>query len=78
MIDEHCGYHHNGYCLKGLSGTPCELRGCVAHTTDDVGYLKPQSSDELTRINEKLERKVLDALVIPDVPLNIITSPCQS
>lgn len=78
MIDKHCGYHHNDYCLKGLPGTPCELRGCVAHTSDDVGYLKPHSSDELTKINEKFEKKVFDALVIPDVPLNIITSPCQS
>lgn len=78
MIDEHCVYHYNGYCLKGLPGTPCELRGCVAHTTDDVGYLKPYPSAELSRINEKLERKVFDALATPDVPLNIITSPCQS
>ena len=78
MIDELCSYHQDGHCLKGLPDTPCELRGCVAHTSDDVGYLKPHSSDELTRINEKLERKVLDALVIPDVQLNIITSPCQS
>lgn len=33
MTDEKCGYHHEGYCLKGLPGTPCEVRGCVAHTT---------------------------------------------
>lgn len=36
MTDEKCGYHHEGYCLKGLLGTPCEVRECVAHTTDDV------------------------------------------
>ena len=36
MTDERCGYHHKGYCLKGLSGTPCELRGCVAHTTSPL------------------------------------------
>lgn len=78
MIDEHCGYHHDGYCLKGLSGTPCELRGCVAHTSDDVGYLKPNSSDELTRFKEDCERNVLDFLVVPNVSLNIIINPCQS
>ena len=33
MTDEKCGYHHEGYCLKGLPGTSCEVRGCVAHTT---------------------------------------------
>ena len=32
MTDENCTYHHEGYCLKGLLGTPCELSGCVAHT----------------------------------------------
>lgn len=37
MIDENCGYHHEGYCLKGLPGTPCEVVGCVAHSP--VGYL---------------------------------------
>ena len=37
MTDENCGYHHEGYCLKGLPGTPCEVAGCVAHTP--VGYL---------------------------------------
>ena len=31
MTDENCGYHHEGYCLKGLPGTPCEVAGCVAH-----------------------------------------------
>lgn len=37
MIDYKCVYHHEGCCLKGLSGTPCELQGCIAHT--DTGYL---------------------------------------
>ena len=37
MTDESCGYHHEGYCLKGLPGTSCEVVGCVAHSP--VGYL---------------------------------------
>lgn len=31
--DESCFYHQDGNCNKGLPGTPCEVKGCVAHTT---------------------------------------------
>lgn len=34
MKDEKCIYFKNGNCSKGLEGTPCELNGCVAHTTE--------------------------------------------
>ena len=36
MTDENCGYHHEGYCLKGLPGTPCEVAGCVAHSPSGI------------------------------------------
>lgn len=32
MTDNKCVYYQEGYCLKGLTGTKCELEGCVAHT----------------------------------------------
>lgn len=31
MKDDKCAYYQEGYCLKGLVGTKCELEGCVAH-----------------------------------------------
>jgi hypothetical protein len=31
MTDDKCVYHKDGYCLKGLDGTPCEREGCIAH-----------------------------------------------
>lgn len=37
MTEKNCGYHHEGYCLKGLPGTPCEVVGCVAHTAVPSG-----------------------------------------
>ena len=44
MTDEKCGYHHEDYCLKGLPGTPCEVRGCVAHTTSKKNMKEEESS----------------------------------
>lgn len=31
MINEKCEYYNKGFCQKGLAGTICELKGCVAH-----------------------------------------------
>ena len=36
MQDKECGYFHEGCCLKGLPGTPCETNGCVAHYTGEL------------------------------------------
>lgn len=32
MINKRCFYYKNGNCTKGLTDTPCEIAGCVAHT----------------------------------------------
>ncbi|MBQ7414294.1 MAG: hypothetical protein IJV09_02545 [Prevotella sp.] len=33
MTDRNCLYcNRDGQCTKGLSGTPCEVAGCVADT----------------------------------------------
>jgi len=37
MIDKNCKYYKNGHCTKGLPGTKCELKGCVAHTKKNAG-----------------------------------------
>lgn len=34
MTDKKCTYHHEGFCLKGLPGTPCEVEGCVVRNAD--------------------------------------------
>lgn len=49
MTDEKCGCHHEGYCLKGLPGTPCEIVGCVAHT--ETGYLPWNDMTEKDKSN---------------------------
>lgn len=41
MTDKNCGCHQDGYCLKGLPGTPCEVDGCVAHL--DFNNIAPKS-----------------------------------
>lgn len=34
MKDELCAYEHDGLCMKGLAGTPCEIEGCVARRSE--------------------------------------------
>lgn len=34
MKDELCAYEHDGLCMKGLAGTPCETEGCVARCSE--------------------------------------------
>ena len=36
MKDEKCVYHDGGLCTKGLPGTECDIRGCVARSSVDV------------------------------------------
>lgn len=44
MTDEKCAYYKDGYCLKGLVGTKCEIEGCIAHadrlTIKNIEYEK--------------------------------------
>lgn len=50
MIDYNCLYcDKEGICTKGLPGTPCERKGCVAHTP--VGYLSWNNMTEKEKSN---------------------------
>lgn len=40
-VAEDCIFHHDGYCLKGLAGTRCELVGCVAYQEKPVTHPIP-------------------------------------
>lgn len=53
MIDVNCGYHHEGYCLKGLPGTLCEVVGCAAHSTASYFF-----SDKDTKEKSALKRSM--------------------
>lgn len=55
MIDVNCGYHHEGYCLKGLPGTLCEVVGCVAHSTASYLSFFDRNTKEKSALKRSME-----------------------
>lgn len=49
MKDELCAYEHNGFCMKVLAGTPCEIEGCVARCSeqDVLTHQMTKTSDQV-------------------------------
>lgn len=54
MADERCFYYKNGNCTKGLTDTPCEVIGCVAHTDANIHSWKNMSESK-THYNQALQ-----------------------
>ena len=66
MIDVNCGYHHEGYCLKGLPGTLCEVVGCAAHSTASYLFFQKEKS----ALKRSMEESVFQSVSLPDVKLS--------
>ena len=69
MVDESCGYHHEGYCLKGLPGTPCEVVGCAAHSTASY-FFSDKDTKEKSALKRSMEESVFQSVSLPDVKLS--------
>lgn len=67
MIDVNCGYHHEGYCLKGLPGTLCEVVGCVAHSTASYLSFSDKDTKERSALKRSMEESVFQSVCLPDV-----------
>lgn len=70
MIDVNCGYHHEGYCLKGLPGTLCEVVGCVAHSTASYLSFSDKVTKEKSALKRSMEESVFQSVSLPDVKLS--------
>ena len=70
MIDVNCGYHHEGYCLKGLPGTLCEVVGCVAHSTASYLSFSDKDTKERSALKRSMEESVFQSVYLPDVKLS--------
>lgn len=70
MIDVNCGYHHVGYCLKGLPGTLCEVVGCVAHSTASYLSFSDKGTKEKSALKRSMEESVFQSVCLPDVKLS--------
>lgn len=60
---EDCIFYHDGFCLKGLAGTRCDLIGCVAYQDKPVthpipSYPFPTEKEHRNDMN-RLQRLVL-------------------
>lgn len=70
MIDVNCGYHHEGYCLKGLPGTLCEVVGCVVHSTASYLSFSDRDTKEKSALKRSMEESVFQSVSLPDVKLS--------
>lgn len=70
MIDVNCGYHHEGYCLKGLPGTLCEVVGCVAHSTASYLSFSDKDTKERSALKRSMEESVFQSVSLLDVKLS--------
>ena len=51
MTDKRCINYQDGFCLKGLDGTKCELEGCIAHIAmTDKQIIKRRLEQEMGEI----------------------------
>lgn len=66
MVDGKCGYHHEGYCLKGLPGTPCEVEGCVARNEADYLSLSNNDTKDKSAFMSDMVRRVHQTVTLPE------------
>ena len=70
MIDVNCGYHHEGYCLKGLPGTLCEVVGCAAHSTASYLFFSDKDTKEKSALKRSMQESVFQSVSLPDEKLS--------
>lgn len=60
MKDELCAYEHDGFCMKGLAGTPCETEGCVARCSEQnvLTHQVTKTSDQEEPTSNDLEEEI--------------------
>lgn len=49
IVKEDCEWYRNGDCGKGLSGTPCDIVGCVVYRPNYKSWLNAPDTSGIVR-----------------------------